>query len=1393
MPANRFGLGAAEFELILSNEQFLRTFAEGQAQARLGSKKIADAIDAEMKRAEGSFARVEKAGSFKLNLKVDTAGGEAAIKRLQQQIGSIKSAQVLNLTIKGDQAEASLARIRQSITAAEKRGANIEVKVDTRQAERQVSRLQELLKGALRGGVTGSGVGGGLLIGAGFSAATGAAVAVQGLTQSLIGGTKAGIDYNAQLQTTQNTFTFFSKNAEDAGRAVSELRKLAAISPFGEQPILQAGATFLRVSQGDVDRALQLTKLTTVLAAAHPELGFEAMQAAIQQLVSGDYRAFEDRTNVAFGTVKALADQGVTGMELYRRAVLAAGGSMALLELNAKGLQAQSTTLNAEIARIQGLLTQSISDRLPGFMAALTEELKKDEPTVKAMSDSIGTLFDVIGGANQKLEDFRSLVRQPSPRSTTEAIQGRIAPNTGDHSARDAIDAGVIPLPPPESDIDKKQRLQGEGDAQIKELHRVAKARGEEIDKQLESERRHLETRLKILDEEEKAELGAIEKARKAALDANKAAIDNAQREQQAKIKALETTHDAAVRLLDAEANRLQHSRETEDRDRQATRTFVDRTLADHRGQEDRIFDAERTAAIKSLKDQEEQRSRSVAAQIKDLERLKDVAIRGLEQEAETARDTAQADIRAIEERSSAEDRRHQRAMVNLNAEEARQLGAIDKRLAALDTADRKAAEAERDAQLSEAKSRASRGLSAALRVGNPAAIVAARKALAEAEAAIQKEQAGRQGDAIRRRLAAEQDSIRKEFDARKAAEDKQHQRRKQAFDEEKQQISDTLDAALEAIGIRKQKVEDDTKAEIEGIREKDQVAKDAYDTEVERTNTAFDLRKQRRDADRLEEDRRLADGRLLEDQTLADGRRAQDEDIKLRREAADLALKADRDAVDESYNGPDGILTNLHKATDAINDEFRQQSDAAKEKYDKIRDDAKANFEQITASLTTERDLMGKELDKAVADWEKWKTGTIDQINGVINKIDDLIKKIGEIGTGDGTTIEVKPGGGGQALPSGGGNLAYGPVVRNATDDSYWTSGGTHGGHPAADIFAPSGSPIYSPVDGSLDSYRVSQGGNAATLKGADGRAYYFAHGKVPFESGSVKRGEQIGQVGNSGNAEFTASHLHFAISEHGAEVFDRYNGSGDVTGDPSYWGSGGTGLGQGDGDWIDVTLFGKKYRILVENGTVPGEVGAALRKALAAAGKPRDWEYPLGEIAAVESGERNSNGSVVLGTGNFRAVNPEAVNGQHASGLMQMLPSTFEGNRVRSLPDDVFDRIANPASASNYIAGRYKTPWGTNYFRSGHMDWRGVPGYATGGPIPEPTLLYGMNSQRVYAKAGEDGKPEHVSPGAWDGGGERSQPLIVQVNLDGRTIAEVSDPHLRAIASHGHRLRNR
>ena len=91
---------------------------------------------------------------------------------------------------------------------------------------------------------------------------------------------------------------------------------------------------------------------------------------------------------------------------------------------------------------------------------------------------------------------------------------------------------------------------------------------------------------------------------------------------------------------------------------------------------------------------------------------------------------------------------------------------------------------------------------------------------------------------------------------------------------------------------------------------------------------------------------------------------------------------------------------------------------------------------------------------------------------------------------------------------------------------------------HDAIDIMAPSGSTVVAAAPGRVEKLFNSQGGGGITayVRSDDGRwIYYYAHleGYAPglAESQRVARGQPIGRVGFTGNANPAGPHLHFAI----------------------------------------------------------------------------------------------------------------------------------------------------------------------------------------------------------------------------------------------------------------------
>ncbi|WP_370309191.1 M23 family metallopeptidase [Sphingobium abikonense] len=92
---------------------------------------------------------------------------------------------------------------------------------------------------------------------------------------------------------------------------------------------------------------------------------------------------------------------------------------------------------------------------------------------------------------------------------------------------------------------------------------------------------------------------------------------------------------------------------------------------------------------------------------------------------------------------------------------------------------------------------------------------------------------------------------------------------------------------------------------------------------------------------------------------------------------------------------------------------------------------------------------------------------------------------------------------------------------------------------HDAIDIMAARGRRVVAAADGRVEKLFWSQdGGRTVYQRSPDGRRiYYYAHldsyGPGLREGQGLRRGQTIGTVGSTGNADDAAPHLHFAIHE--------------------------------------------------------------------------------------------------------------------------------------------------------------------------------------------------------------------------------------------------------------------
>jgi murein DD-endopeptidase MepM/ murein hydrolase activator NlpD len=146
-----------------------------------------------------------------------------------------------------------------------------------------------------------------------------------------------------------------------------------------------------------------------------------------------------------------------------------------------------------------------------------------------------------------------------------------------------------------------------------------------------------------------------------------------------------------------------------------------------------------------------------------------------------------------------------------------------------------------------------------------------------------------------------------------------------------------------------------------------------------------------------------------------------------------------------------------------------------------------------------------------------------------------------------DGTTLPSPrvsaTGVGAPAIPGSGLLVPVQGVTTAQLLDTFTDARSEGRSHDAIDIMAPAGTPVLAVADGHVEKlFDSKQGGLTLYQFNPEGtRAYYYAHlqgyAAGIVEKKMLKRGELIGYVGYTGNANPAAPHLHFAVFVLGPE----------------------------------------------------------------------------------------------------------------------------------------------------------------------------------------------------------------------------------------------------------------
>jgi Transglycosylase SLT domain len=164
---------------------------------------------------------------------------------------------------------------------------------------------------------------------------------------------------------------------------------------------------------------------------------------------------------------------------------------------------------------------------------------------------------------------------------------------------------------------------------------------------------------------------------------------------------------------------------------------------------------------------------------------------------------------------------------------------------------------------------------------------------------------------------------------------------------------------------------------------------------------------------------------------------------------------------------------------------------------------------------------------------------------------------------------------------------------------------------------------------------------------------------------------------------------------------------------------------------NWIGKKTSAAQSQGHATPGHPSGSVISWIDKALQIDGYPQSWEPDLLTIAYYESGY-NTNAQ--------NNTDSNAAAGDPSRGIMQEIMGTFLAYHEPGTSFNIFDPIANIASAANYIHARYGSPAGTPGMQS--IDHGGgYVGYAGGGPVID--AIRGATSNRE--------EQESMALGSW------------------------------------------
>lgn len=247
-----------------------------------------------------------------------------------------------------------------------------------------------------------------------------AAKAVQGVEQIA----KAGIEFNAQMETYQTAFTTLLGDADAAAAAIEQIRKDAASTPFDVSSLTQANQALLATGlDADTARNDVMNLANAIAATGGGSAELSRMAANMQQIrntgkaTAMDIRQFANAGINIYGiladylgiTAEEAANLDVTYEQLtgaFEHAAEAGGAYEGALEAQSQTFNGRMSTLKDNAMQLAGALTSDLFNKLSGeglpmvmdWVATLLEAAQTGgiEGAIAAAKDILSNLIKTL-------------------------------------------------------------------------------------------------------------------------------------------------------------------------------------------------------------------------------------------------------------------------------------------------------------------------------------------------------------------------------------------------------------------------------------------------------------------------------------------------------------------------------------------------------------------------------------------------------------------------------------------------------------------------------------------------------------------------------------------------------------------------------------------------------------------------------------------------------------------------------------------------------------------------------------------------------------------------------------------------------------------------------------